>query len=262
MILLGPAGNCESNTIDSLNKIKKIGLNSQEIEFVYGIYMDNKKAKEIGELAKKLNIRLSVHAPYYINLSSLKKEIIEKSKRWILWSCERGHYLGAKNIVFHPGFYHDRDKNEVFEIIKDGIKSVMKEIRKNKWNVKLAPEITGKKSAFGSLDEIIRLVRETKCSFCIDFAHIYARNTGKIDYNEILKKIKPVMDKILHCHFSSIEFTDKGEKKHLNLHHNKPPFKKLAELLINKKINANIICETPRQYLDSLDMKKIIKEIK
>jgi deoxyribonuclease-4 len=262
MILFGPGGNCAPTTIDSLNKLKKIGLTSQEIEFVYGIYMNNKEAKEVGKLAKKLNIKLSIHAPYYINLASLKKENITKSKRWILASCERGHYLHAENIVFHPGFYHNRTEKEVFEIIKNEIEELMQKIKENKWKVKLAPETTGKKSAFGSLDEIIELVKKTKCNFCIDFAHLYARNNGKINYEEILKKVKPIINKILHCHFSSIEFTDKGEKRHLNISHEKPSFKELAKVLLKKKINANIICETPRQYLDSIDMKKIIEELK
>lgn len=262
MILLGPAGNCAGNTADSINKLKEIGLDSQEIEFVYGVYMNNKEAEKIGKLANKLNIRLSVHAPYYVNLSSLKKETVEKSKRWILLSCERGHYLGAKRIVFHPGFYHDRDKRKVFEIIRNGIEELQSEIKKNKWKVKLAPEITGKKSAFGDLDEVLELAKKTKCSFCIDFAHLYARNNGRINYEDVLKKIKPFMGRVLHCHFSCIEFTDKGEKRHLDLEHEKPSFKELAKVLLKKRINANIICETPRQYLDSLDMKKIIEKIK
>jgi len=224
--------------------------------------MDNRKAKEAGKLAEKLNIKLSIHAPYYVNLSSLKKETIAKSRRWLLMCCERAHYLMADKVVFHPGFYHDRPKEEVFEIIKNEIEELNHEIKKNKWNVNLAPETTGKKTAFGSLDEIIELIKKTKCSFCIDFAHLYARNNGRIDYEEILNKVKLITGKILHCHFSCIEFTEKGERRHLNLEHEKPSFREFAKILLRKKTNINIICETPRQYLDSLDMKKIIERLK
>jgi len=262
MIILGPGGNCASSTIESLERLKKIGLGSQEIEFVYGIYIDNKEAEKIGEITEKLGIKLSIHAPYYVNLTSLKKDVVEKSRRWILSCCERGHYLRAENIVFHPGFYHGRDKEEVFEIVKGEIKGLMEEVKKRKWKVKLAPETTGKKSAFGDLDEIVRLVKEVKCSFCVDFAHLYARNNGRIDYEKVLNKVNPVVKGIMHCHFSGIEFGEKGEKKHLNIDSEKPSFKKLAKVLLKRKMDVNIICESPRQYLDSLDMKDIVEGLK
>ncbi len=258
MIYLGPAGNCAKDTLSSLKKVKESGLGAQEIEFVYGITLSNQRAKEVGELNKKLKLRLSIHAPYYINLAAKEKAKLNRSKHWVITSAERGHYLGADKIVFHPGFFMGRDKDEVFSIIYDNLGDIKDSIKDKGFKIKLAPETTGKHSAFGSLDEILKLSKKLNISYCIDFAHLYARNNGKIDYKEILRKLK---EKEVHCHFSGINYGEKGEKNHLNISSNKPNFRELARLLVKKRQNFVIICESPRQYLDCLDMKNIIEKL-
>lgn len=229
-----------------------------EIEFVRKVYMSNKMAKEVGKLAKELGIKLSVHASYYINLNSTNKKKLEESKKRILDSCERANYLHAKYVVFHPGYYGKVGKEETYENIKKAIKDMQKFIKNKKWDVKLAPETTGKVNVFGSLDEILRLSKDTGCGYCIDFAHIFAKNLGRIDYKEVLDKIKV---KKFHSHFSCINFTKKGERNHLNISANKPPFKELAEEILKKKVDITIICESPRTWRDSLEMKKILERI-
>lgn len=259
-INLGPAGNCAPDTFKSLEKLKQIGLQSQEIEFTFGVQMKNDTAKKVGELRKKLGIELSIHAPYYINLGTEDKGKLKKSFDWIFLSCERGHHLGAKNIVFHPGFYGKNDPDTTFSIIAKNIKFLQKEIEKKKWHVVLAPETTGKLSAFGNLDEIIKLAKESHCGFCVDFAHLFARKQGRIDFASVLDKLKSF--KHIHSHFSSIAFTAKGEKNHLNISENKPSFTELAkEILKRKNIDITIIAESPRTWMDSLDMKKILERL-
>ncbi|MDD5331913.1 MAG: TIM barrel protein [Candidatus Nanoarchaeia archaeon] len=261
MIRIGPAGGFKPNTLDSVKSLNSIGLNAMEVEFVYGVNMKNDLAKKIGEEARKEKIELSVHAPYYINLSSLKKENITKSKGWILDSCERAYYMNAKHVVFHPGFYHERKKEEVFEIILNNILDIKEILRKRKIDVELSPETTGKHSAFGDLDEVIELAKKAKISLCVDFAHLYARNNGKINYEDIFDKLKVLDLKHLHCHFSSINFNSKGERNHLNISSEKPNFRDLAKIMKHKKMDITIICESPRQYLDAIDMVKIINSV-
>lgn len=259
-ISLGPAGNCDKNIISSLNRLKnELKLQAQEVEFTFGVKMKNDTAKQVGELRKKLGIELSVHAPYYINLSSEDKSKLKKSFDWIFLSCERGHYMGAKNIVFHPGFYLKNSPDRTFDLVLENIKRLQKEIKKRKWDVKLAPETTGKLSAFGNLDEIIELTKKARCSFCVDFAHLYARRQGEIDFAEVLGKLKKFSH--IHSHFSSIAFTKKGERHHLNISANKPSFKELAKEVLKKKVNITIICESPVTWRDSLEMKKILEKL-
>lgn len=261
MIRLGPAGNIESDTILSLKKIKEIGLHAQEIEFVRQVYMKNELAKKVGEAAKELGISLSIHCPYFINLASEEKDKVRASKKRILDSCERGHYLGAKHIVFHPAYFGKKDKEEVYNIVKEEIFDMLKVIKNNGWNIKLAPETTGKHSAFGSLDETIKIVRQTGCDICIDPAHIYARGNGIIDFAEMLDKLEVLKLKQLHFHFSAIKYSDKGEVHHLVLAEGGPDFRPFAKELIKRKIDCTIISESPITYKDSLVMKKILEEL-
>jgi len=266
-IRLGPAGNCllskGEKTLDSLKNLVKMGLKAQEIEFVRGTYMGNYEAKKVGELAKKLDIKLSVHSSYYINLASKEPIKIEQSKKRILDSAERMHHMGGGPVVFHPSYFSGQDKEHVYNMTKEAVLDMMKTIKKNKWKCQLASETTGKHSAFGSLDETIRLVNETGCSICVDFAHLYARRQGIIDYAEILDKLKPLMPRLnhhLHIHFSNIEFTDKGERKHLLLS-NRPPFEPLAKEILDRKLDVTIISESPATWEDAQKMRKIFERL-
>ena len=107
-IRLGPGGTGGLGYIEGLNHAKKLGLTALEVEFTYGVRMQNDSASEIGKLAKELGISLSIHAPYYINLCSEEDVKIAASKKRILESCEKASYLGAKYIVFHAGFYQKK----------------------------------------------------------------------------------------------------------------------------------------------------------
>ncbi len=253
---LGPAGNVEKDILSSIKSLVDLKLECQEVEFVRGVRMGLDLAKEVGKLAKKLGIKLSVHAPYYINLCSKEKEKIEASKIRILDSCERGHYLGAKHIVFHAGYYLDHGEKETFDIIKKEIINMQKVIKKNKWNVLLCPETTGKRTQFGTLDELLRLMKETKCGICVDFSHIYARDNGKIDYKKVFDKLVKAKIKELHCHFSGIEFTEKGERKHLVMEE-RLVVPLLKELKKRDFEEVTIISESPITFRDSLLMKKV-----
>lgn len=258
-IKLGPAGSSGHGTLEGIRFVKEKGLQAMEVEFVRGVHMKNELAKECGKLAKELDIQLSVHAPYYINLVSEDHQKRKDSVKRIMDSCERGHHLGAENIVFHAAYYGKYDKENVSGIVKESILDMQDTIKDKGWDVKLAPEVTGKHSQWGDLDEIVRMVRETKCSMCVDFAHLYARNRGVIDYKKVLDKIETVDPKHVHCHFSNIEYSLKGERKHLVLD-GKPLFEPLAKEIIRRKLNVTIICESPVTWEDSLKMKGIFEK--
>ena len=255
-IKFGPAGlGPVKEAVENLRDFKKLGLEACEIGFTYGVYIKVKKdAEEIGKEAERLGIKLSIHAPYWINLNSKEKEKIEASKKRILKSCEVGDWLGAYRIVFHPGYYGGMEKDESYENIKQAILEMQEIRKKNKWGPELAPETIGKVNVFGSVDEILQLTKDTGCSFCIDFAHILAREK-KVDYKAILNKFKGC--KKLHIHFSGIEYSEKGEKRHKKTE--KKEAKELLEAL--KKYSKNkeivIINESPYMVEDCVMMKKM-----
>jgi deoxyribonuclease-4 len=256
MINFGPSGLGSINeSIKNLETYKKLGLKACEIPFTYGVYIKEKEdAIKIGNSAKKFGIELSIHAPYWINLNSQDKEKLKKSKERILNCCMVGTWLGASRVVFHPGYY-TKDKIKDFEFIKSQIISLMDEVKKNNYKTKLAPEIMGKINVFGSVEEIDGLVKETKCDFCIDFAHILARYK-KYMFQEIFERFKD--KKELHIHFSGIVYGEKGEK-----HHKLTPEKDLRELINslpkNKKIT--IINESPSPIEDSVKALKIYNKL-
>ena len=252
----GPSGiGPVKDIIKNLENFKKLGLNACEVAFTYGIYIKEDEAEEIGRVVNKLGIKLSIHAPYYINLNSPDKQKLFMSKKRILDCCKIGNLLNAKKIVFHAGFYMKKSPEETYENIRNQILELQKEIKKNKWNVELAPEVMGKKNVFGSIEEISKIVKDTECSFTIDFAHILARY-GEYNFKEAIESFP---QKEWHCHFSGIEYGEKGEKKHLVT--TTKNWKDLFEGLkgLNKKIN--IINESPQPLEDSIKGLKIYSEL-
>ena len=252
-IKIGPAGTGGSSE-EGFREIKEAGLDGVEIEFTYSVWMKKEEAIKINSLNKKLKLQLSIHAPYFINLASKEKDKVVASKARILKCCEMGHYLGAKYIVFHAGFYQKQDPEMIYQMIKKEIIDMMKTIKLKKWNIVLAPETTGKESQFGNLDELIRLKKETGCHLCVDFSHLKARYNGVIDYDSIMKKLAPLGH--LHCHFSGIIWTEKGERKH-ELTKEKDILE-LFSYLKKYKIDCTIINESPDPFGDALKMKKLL----
>lgn len=257
-ILLGPGGTAGLGYTEGLNYAKKLGLTALEVEFTYGVRMQDDEAAKIGKLAKQLGISLSIHAPYYINLCSAEKEKIAASKERILQSCQKAHFLGACYVVFHAGFYQRKSAEETYQTIKESIMDLQNSISKNKWDVALAPELTGKPTQFGDIDELLRLKKETGCHLCIDFAHYKARANGKYDYVKLMEKIKSIGH--IHAHFSGIEWTAKGERRHLVTE--SKDIKELMQYLSKYKIDATIINESPDPFGDSVKTKEILSSLK
>jgi deoxyribonuclease IV len=273
-IKFGPAGLGSVKTAEMfLEKYSKVELKACEITFTYSVYIKNKEdAVAIGKKAKSLGISLSIHAPYFINLNSAEKEKIVASKKRIFTCCEVGEWLGAKCVVFHPGFYGNKvpksslgksgqasdygrgSREEAYENICRGVREIMVEIKKRKWKIELAPETMGKVNVFGSVEEISKLVEDTGCGFCIDFAHILARDK-KVDMARIEKAFP---QKKWHCHFSGIVYGEKGEK-----HHKTTERKEWEDLIkrLPKDREIVIINESPTMLEDSVMGLKIAKKL-
>jgi deoxyribonuclease-4 len=253
-VLIGPGGTAGLGYDLGLRKISELGLGALEVEFTHGVNMSNDTAKVIGKLASELGVALSCHGPYFINLASKEKIKIKASIKRILDSCERAHHMGATHVVYHSGFFQKQDPKKVFEMIKENTAYIMDKIKENKWKVKIAPELTGKASQFGSIPELLELRKETGCEMTIDFAHQMARDQGKIDYDYVFSQIKSLNH--IHAHFSGIEWTAKGERRHLltplgNI-------KSLLKEVLKRKVDITIINESPDPIGDAFKMKKVL----
>ena len=148
-ILLGPAGSPAKSTLEGITEVKKLGLQAMEVQYTHGIKMNLALAEEVGKVAEKEKISLSIHAPYYINLLSSDPKILEASRKRILDSCHRGHLMKATKVVFHPGYYGKKSKEESYKIMKEELKIIQKEIRKKRWKIDIAPETMGRTFQIG-----------------------------------------------------------------------------------------------------------------
>ena len=247
-IRFGPAG-LGSPQVAGIRKCHQMGLRAAEVAFTYGVRMSNATATELGKCARDYDVSLSIHAPYYINLASMDAEKLAASRTRILDSCERAYHMAAEKVIFHAGFYQKRSNNEVFEVIRDEIGLLTQEISKNGWNVTLCPETTGKKSQFSGLEDLLEIRKQVKCGICVDFAHLYARNLGVVDYDAVLAQLEDVEH--IHSHFSGINFTAKGEKSHEKLTYAffQPLGDALARLPGSKTVT--LISEAPDDTFDS-----------
>lgn len=256
-IKFGPSGiGAIKDITETFKDYNKSGISAAEIPFTYGVFIKKKEdAEKVGNAAKKFDISLSIHAPYWINLNSKEEKKIEESKKRILNSCEVGELMGAKIVVFHAGFYGKDDKETTYQNIKKAIIEIQEKIKERKWKIEIGVETMGKVNVFGSAEEILRLVKETSCSFCLDFAHLYSRSLGKESYKQIYEKFKNFSH--LHCHFSGIAFGEKGEKNHEETP--KEEIKKLS-LAFPKDKNITIINESPSPVKDSIRTIEIFKE--
>jgi len=265
-VFLGPAGvplSAKGSTVDGIKKVAELKLQCMEVEFVRGVKMGNQLAAECGKVAEEVGVKLSVHAPYFINLCSAEKIKVKASKKRILDSVERAHVMHADVVVFHPGYYGKLSEHQAYEAVEEACRELVEYMEsKGLTDVNLGLETTGKHTAFGTLEEIIKICKAVNgCVPVVDFAHMFARQGGSIDYAEVLDSVKRLKLKHMHTHFSGINFTDKGEKNHLPINSNKPPFEPLAKEILKRGLNITIISESPVLEQDSLKMKQIFERL-
>ncbi|OIO26005.1 hypothetical protein AUJ15_02345 [Candidatus Micrarchaeota archaeon CG1_02_55_41] len=265
-MIFGTAGipiQCGGDSIEGVKCVHDLGLGAMELEFVHSVNLKPEKARLVGEAAKDYGVVLSCHAPYYVNLLSKEKQKREASKQRILRACESLEAAGGGYCVFHPAFYGGREPKEAFKEYREELADLSRRVRQYK-NVKLAPETTGKPSQLGSLDELLDSVGGNVW-FCVDFAHLHARGNGCLkeekDFDAVLKRVEDGVGKRglknLHCHFSGIKFTEKGERHHLPLSSKSPDFRLLAKSLKRFGADGVIICESPLIEKDALFMKRV-----
>uniref|UniRef100_A0A7J3ZJ83 Deoxyribonuclease IV n=1 Tax=Fervidicoccus fontis TaxID=683846 RepID=A0A7J3ZJ83_9CREN len=265
----GPAGkplDLKGDILKAPEFLKRLGLDAMEYEAVRGVNISREKAVKLGQLARENNVLLSLHAPYYINLSSAKKATVEQSVSRLVDSLVASEWMDSYAVVFHPGYYTGFTKEEALKKVIEGIDRAWEEARsrgvEKTW---LAPETTGKSKQVGSLDEIIKICTSVeRCRPTVDWAHLYARSRGEFPktIDDVLRAIEAFEREIgrhavspLHTHFSKIEYGRGGERKHHTMSENfGPDFGIICKAYADTGINATIISESPVLERDSLVM--------
>jgi deoxyribonuclease IV len=235
--------------------------------------IQQQNAERLGVEAKKNDVLLSMHGSYYLNLSG-KKEVVEASKRRLIACATAAKWMGAYVVVFHTGFYGRLEKTYALKTCILALKDIVETMKAlGIQNVKLGPETMGKVSQVGTLDEILSICEEVEqTQIVIDWSHLHARYQGKFrrteDFRGVIEEVErrlgTQITRNMHCHFSKIEFTDKGEKRHHVLAETRygPDFQMLAKVLLEFKIRPVLICETPNLDVDALKMRDIFRNTK
>ena len=272
-VIFGPAGrpiDYKGSAYKACSYIADEGLGAFEYQGGRGLRIGEKSANILKEDSIKEDILVSLHAPYYINLSAVEDKKLAMSVETLLNAAKAGQWMGAYRIVFHPGYYSKNNPSDALAIAKGAINTLISRLEdENISDYTFAPETTGKRSQLGNLDEIIDLCSNFECfEPTIDFAHIHARGRGYIqekeDYNCIFSKLENNLDiDRLHCHFTYIEYTQAGERRHHTLEEEEygPNVKWLLESFIENDWKATIICESPLLDKDALKMKELYESL-
>ncbi len=255
----------KGDTAEGVKHVRRLGLECMELEFVHSINVTKEKTPLINKVAKENDIILTCHAPFYININSSDKKKFHASVTYIVNSAKITSLCGGYSVCFHAGYYMKSTPLEAYNNIKEGIKKILKEVREYDKKIWIRPEISGKKSQFGDLKEILRLSQELEQVMpCIDFSHFYARELGACNTYDEFKSVLIEIEKALgkkalnemHIHISGIEYGSKGEKNHLILKESKFNYKDLLKVLKEFKCKGVVTCESPNIEIEDLLLKK------
>jgi deoxyribonuclease IV len=259
-----PLSTLERSTISGIERIRELGLDCMEIEFVQRVQMGEKTAGQVRDIASRADIKLSAHAPYYINLNSQDSEKIKASQNRLLQTARIASLCGAISVVFHAAFYMGNSSVEVYDNVKKYLKEVLTQIEKEGIRLWIRPEIMGKETEFGTIEETIRLSRELEGVLpAIDFAHWHAREGKFNSYPEFVSVLQQIKENLgssalknIHIHASGIKYSKKGELSHLKLKESDFRYVDLLQALLDYDVSGLFICESPNLEEDALLLKK------
>lgn len=280
MITFGPGGNSLSwgkrkFPQDLPQYLAELGLNGYEIECGRGVRIPEAAANLLPKLAEEHGIYVTLHAPYFISLSSVEEEKRLNSVNYILESAKAAKSVGARKIVVHSGSCSKMSREEALYLAKGTLKMAQAALDENGLSdIIICPETMGKINQLGTLDEVLELCGvDERFLPTVDFGHLNARTLGEIktreDYAKLLDSIEDALgfERLvnMHVHFSKIEYTKGGEKKHLTFADTVygPDYEPLMEEFFKRGLEPSIICESDgTQAEDAAQMKKYFESLR
>jgi len=257
-LLFGTAGIPHStpkpDTLTGIQHVRALGLDAMEVEFVRSIHVSAEKAPLVLEAAQKHHVALTCHGQYFVNLNAQNRTTLQQSRQRILDACRRVSQCGAWSICYHLAYYMSQPPAAVFPQVKTQLQSLIKQLQDEGVSLWVRPETGGKLSQFGDIDELVKLSQEVEQVLpCIDWAHHYARSLGKVNqyeqFAEILSKIEAGLGKEalqdMHMHLEGIEYTDKGERNHVNVGECEFKYQAVLQALKDFQCKGVLICESP-----------------
>lgn len=272
-LLFGTAGipiSAKTRTAQAgIERIQELGLGCMEVEFVQGVKMRPETARAAGELAAERRVSLSAHAPYFVNLNAREPEKVAASRERILQTARMTSVLGGRSIVLHAGYYLGDLPPTAHAAMRENLGQVLAQMRDEGNGVTIRPEIMGRTSQFGTLEEVLQLCTEVDgLAPAIDFAHLHARSGRDNTYDEfaaILRKVEGALGREalndIHIHVSGIEYGTKGERRHLVFADSDFRYADLLRALKDFDVRGLVICESPNLEEDALLLQEAYRSL-
>lgn len=253
----GTAGlpNClkKREYINGLEYNTENNLLGMEMEFVRGVRMKAPNIPLIKDYVTKNEFLLTAHGPYYINLNPDESDKYEASVVRILDTARMAYNCGAYSVTFHAAYYMKKDPKVVYSRVRQALADIVETLKKEGIEIWVRPELTGKQSQFGDLDELIKLSNDVENVLpCIDFSHMHARLNGYNGYDNFARILERMGNEIgerslqnFHGHVAGIEYTEKGERRHLNLVDSDFLYRDLIKALKDFNVKGMLVCESP-----------------
>lgn len=240
-------------TLKGLVRAHELGIRAMELEWVQSVPKNPAHMAEIRRVAEELDITLTVHAPYFINLNTREPEKLAASKVRILAALRMAQLAGATSVCVHAAFNQGAAPADVLARVMDATHEMLRTKSSDFPDVNLAYETMGKHTQFGTLDEVLAVSREFELYPCVDFAHLHARANGALnsaaEWDALLDTyaaaLGPRSLQRMHIHYSGIEYTDKGERRHLPFPDSDARWRDLLAVLRARKVGGTLVVESP-----------------
>jgi deoxyribonuclease-4 len=257
-------GNYQSVGIDTQ-------IESEDIlqELFWNMAKNYDEIVEGGEIAKELDVQLSLHAPYYMDLLS-HEEISEKSFDHLKWSLTIGRTMGARRVVSHTGFYRGNKKDSLMSAQKI-YSRITKEFSHEQGFPYVGVETAGKPELFGTTAELISLAKKIPgVEPILNFPHVHSLAGGSLtdiaSFEAVITEYAKYAKGDLYTEFSGVEHKDGSEIKMTAIKHGDLKFETLSEYLQDYSGDMTIISMSPllehdAQYMDVIFLRAIAKRL-
>jgi deoxyribonuclease-4 len=263
-LVFGTAGTPHSSkgpsTADGIERIAELGLGCMEMEFVRRASMGESTARIVAETASRTGVRLSAHGPYYINLNAREPEKVKASQERLAQTARIASWCGAHSVVFHAAFYLGDPPEQTYRTVKARLEEVLEQLKQENVKVWIRPELMGRGTQFGNLEELLELSLELEMvAPCFDFAHYHARDGRNNSYDEFISILSRIEERLgrsalddIHIHVSGIAYGGKGEIKHLNMEESDFQYVDFVRALKDYDVKGMVVCESPNLEEDAL----------
>ena len=265
-----PLSTPRPGTEHGIRRARALGLDCLEMAWVNGVRMGEATAARIAEASRASDVALTAHGPYYVNLCG-SAEVVARSRDRLFHTARMAQRCGAGSFCFHAGFYQKLGTREADRRVRSELTTITTGLQAEGVRVDVRPELTGKPTQAGSLDEILAWSEAVEgVRPCVDFSHQYARHGGAFntyrEFGETLERIRtrlgPEALERLHIHMGGIEFGPRGERRHLPLGASRFRYRELLRALKDCRVSGWVVCESPAMEDDALLLQRTYRRMR